>query len=230
MKHSVLYFIGICIPLCAYGIDEDFDVDYVAKRLDQHIRMLSQFNKKNKYLQIIVTPRALIDVCSHAHIYYTHGLTQLCAKKMITEKSLDPLFEAWDLFTRSFKSVDPRVFLRECAILLFAIYKNLLFEMAHIKPLNIDIDKIIELYEKIQTLPIGKVLDALDECYERFVEIMKEYGMLTAISWSEWFSVHWWVPPVAIGSIFYTLLQRDYFKNKVYEGSMYIRQYIKNSL
>lgn len=182
-------------------------------------------------MQVLPAARPLTDsLYTDSNVSYEHGLTKLCAIKMLQESSLDPLFETWKLFLDSFKSIHPHIFLRECATMIFSLYKNFLIEISHRRPMNVSVDQITELYGKIQTLPIGKVLDALDECYEQFTDILKEYGIFTDASWSEWLVNNWWVPPVTVGSVAYAVFQRDKIKKTVNTGQAQVRRRIKDAL
>lgn len=202
---SFLWSVGICA--------EVQDIAMNIKRLHKHFYLLNQFNKKNKKEHLIdwetqaAVPFFLdLDVnCSS----YKHPLVVLCLKKMNMLRSLDPLFETWDIFLKEYKQVEGSLFLHEISILTFCLYKNILCTLDAQRGQRVNAVEIINLYNKINGLPIDEVLTALDHCYVRLIFVLKEYEFFSTMSWGEWLAKYWWLPPmVAIGFLWKIVLYK----------------------
>lgn len=183
------------------------DPDMVVHKLEKHVSLLSNFNLKNKKRQMLrLRSEESIGLFQSA-IEYQNPLVKLCAQKMGMSLSIDPVFETWHLYLKSYRGVDDLPFLHEYSIMLFSVYKGLLVEMFAVKPFRLSLVEINQLYERITALPIGDVLEALEQCYEQFMEIMDDYGFNSNISWRDWLMSYWWVSPVVIGSMVMSLFK-----------------------
>lgn len=184
----------------------DFDTEYVINRLNPHIDALIQFSKTNKKMNPGFNSRFSVISEGVPSAEFTHELIKLCAKQMEQYGSLDPLFETWRLFKQTFKNVDPHIFLREMAVMIFAIYRNVLVQALERTPTRVTLEEVNDLHQRISMLPIHELLDALDKCYEQFTLILQDYGPKD-LDWVTWIQNNWWVPPVSAASLIYSLFK-----------------------
>lgn len=219
MKVRSIILIGfMCLGISLRAYDQ-FDVQDMLYRIDKCITLLDQFNKKNKNLQNLTftkTPLCPDNTCEHE-------LVKLCLKKMACEGEVfSPIVETWMLFKQSFNSVEKDLFAREFAVVLCAVFEHTLQILTlragepsgSIKQ-QVSLVDIITLYNKISALPIVQVIESLEQLYSALKELMEEYGITADTSWSTWITTNWWVPPVVIGSLAYTILNRSIVKKVV---------------
>lgn len=214
-QFGVRYCLLVVLGAGLYGVAqaESLDVNMAIKRLKPHIEVLEQFNTKNKLLKLLPykTPNRFIFIDDIAD--FTHGLLRICVKKMLNEESLDPLFVMWRLFINEYQDVDSEIFLREMSILLFSIYKNIFtayLQNRSVATPAIDaafLQSAIELYQRVSVLPIKEILEILDDCLVQFTVIMKDYGIDENKTWITWLKKYWWVPPVVVSSMFFSIIK-----------------------
>jgi hypothetical protein len=220
MKKILLYYlIALAIsfaPSCysdPMQADSDIEVNTAIRHLDRHITALEQFNTKNKQLKLLPYKMGNRFLFIDEVVEFTHDLLRICVKKMLTDESLDPLFVVWRLFVNEYKDIDSIIFLREMAALLLSIYKNIFVAYLNNRSAvesKVDLAflrEIIELYQKVNTLPIKELLNTLDRCLDQFLEIMRDYGIDEDTSWIEWLKKHWWIPPVVATSVLVSIVQ-----------------------
>jgi len=51
------------------------------------------------------------------------------------------------------------------AVMIFAIYRNVLVQALERAPTQVTLEEVNDLHERISMLPIHELLDALDKCY-----------------------------------------------------------------
>jgi hypothetical protein len=196
---------------------------YTIDRLQRHFDLLNQFNKKNKKDHLVDwETKALVPLFSDCDIdcaSYKHDCVVLCLKQMKASRTIDPFFETWNIFLKNYRHVETELFVKEMSVLLFFLYKNILFSLDKKKlyianelspfqdTLNdrVTMPEIVALYNKISLLPINEVLFALDHCYIRLVLILKEYEFYSSMSWLQWIEKYWWLPPVIVAGIIYRI-------------------------
>ncbi|MCL4229659.1 hypothetical protein KJZ61_03120 [Candidatus Dependentiae bacterium] len=201
------------VSLCGFARADSLDVNVTIKRLKPHIEILEQFNTKNKLLKLLPykAPNRFIFIDDIAD--FTHGLLRICVKKMLNEESLDPLFVMWRLFITEYQDVESEIFLREMSILLFSIYKNIFtayLQNRSVATPAIDaafLQSAIALYQRVSVLPIKEILEILDDCLVQFTVIMKDYGIDENKTWIAWLKKYWWVPPVVVSSMFFSIIK-----------------------
>lgn len=214
MKILLRYFILLFVfGTATYSYPEaensgiDIEIDTAIKELDRHITVLEQFNTKNKQLKLLPYKLGSRFLLIDDIVEFTHDLLRICIKKMMVEESLDPLFVAWRLFVKEYKTIDSHLFLHEMTILLFSIYKNIFVTYLHNRSpveTKVDLDflkEMVALYQRINSFPIKELLRILDRCLDQFLKIMQDCGMNEGMSWIEWLKKYWWVPPVIATSV-----------------------------
>lgn len=218
---SILIFGSMCLGTSVLGHDQ-FDVQDTLYRIEKCINLLEQFSKKNKKFHIPLASKS--SACPYNNC--EHELVKLCIKKMACDGEIfDPILETWRLFTQCYKSVDQDLFAREFAAMLCAVYQ----ETLHVLNVRAALDQdepqapirqqvtladIITLYNKIAALPIAEVIESLEQLYTALRVIMAEYGVTANTNWSTWITHNWWVPPIIIASVAYTIFNKGNFAKK----------------
>jgi hypothetical protein len=189
----------------------DIDVNYAIENINRHITTLESFHINNTKLKPIFRIEADGNVIiTDSIVVFGHDLICICVKKILHEQSLDPLFAVWRLFVGEYKDIETEMFVLEMSILLFSIYRNILFSFNEANNAGEPIldpatlQEINKLYAQVATLPIKQVLMALDKCYGQFMLIMRDYEINSQMGWIEWIQNYWWVPPVVVTSAIIT--------------------------
>ena len=117
---------------------------------------------------------------------------------MLQSESLKPLLTLLHEI-KNYRSLQDNLFIHELFLLLFTIHKQIIFneceENSHSLK-HTTLETIIEISEKINQLPIAKVLNAIDMLVKELPPFLAKYEFHSAISWKAWFKKYWWVPPV----------------------------------
>jgi hypothetical protein len=120
-----------------------------------------------------------------------------CLQRMEQQASLTPLLQ----LSSSLYSYTPQQtpFIKELALLLFIIYKQILLEEYKKSPEMLKastINSIVEMSEKINQLPIGEILNTIDMLAKELPPFLEKYEFNSPLSWKQWLKKYWWVPPV----------------------------------
>lgn len=218
---SIIICVALCLGFSVCGQDQ-FDVQDILYRIEKCITLLEQFSKKNKKLHVAVMVKS--SPCPDSNC--EHELVKLCIKKMACEGEIfDPILETWRLFKESFKLVEQDLFAREFAAMLCAVYQQTLNVLNLRAPQNqispegsirqqITLADIILLYNKIAALPIVEVIESLEQLYKALRVLMVHYGITAETNWSTWITENWWIPPVVIASLAYTIFNRGIITKK----------------
>lgn len=146
-----------------------------------------------------------------------HPLTRQCMETMISKKSLVCLEETWRFFLSNYRS-DSRdeadeVFLKEFGVILFCFYRQIFLNQL---PLNkVAITEVLSLSSQIASLPLDRVIEALNVCYDRLKIILGRYAPKPGMSLSAWVQMYWWVPPVVLLSSIYSVVAQLLFRQAV---------------
>lgn len=188
--------------------------------LDKHVRILTHFNQHMpEYLQ----EELYMLIGGFDETLFKHELVALCIKKMKYVRTLAPIHETWHVFLQTYADVEKDQFVKDFAILIFCIYASMLAELEndHFVTGRVTLVDVFVLYGKVSLIPIRELLNLLDLCYVRFEFLLKEYGMFSSLTWSEWFGKYWWVPPVVIVSLIYNVFYQQYVESQSF-GSAYL--------
>lgn len=129
---------------------------------------------------------------------FFHPRIKTCIYAMQESQSLKPLLQ----LSRSFEKylyVHNIEFVRELCILFFIIHKQIILRTCAERPQifkTIDLEKILEISEKINQLPIAEVLNAIDMLVTELPPFLEKYEFNSKISWQQWLKKYWWVPPI----------------------------------
>lgn len=218
-----LFAIAGIQSLTLYSYDQ-FDIEDALYRIEKHIKLIDDFNKNNKTLHKNVLSKSI--VCDESTC--AHELVKLCMKKISIELCFDPVVDTWHLFKDSYSDVDRELFVHEFSSVLVAVYQQCITILSDKKKSIIDDEKddqpkvtmadIVMLYNSISALPILQILNTLDQLYVSLQKLMIQYGISANTDWSVWIKTNWWVPPVVVGTIIYTIAQRKKLKNIMVQG------------
>lgn len=111
-------------------------------------------------------------------------------------QSYKPLAQAW----QAIKS-QPPINLDEVAefsVALIIIYSSVILHLTENEPKRINWLSLIALYAQLSRIPLGKLFDVLEECWQRYQEIMALFPKDEKQSWHEWLQENWWVPTTVV--------------------------------
>lgn len=191
---------------------DTFDVEDAIARIERHVSLINKYNKKNK--PSLSGPSRIVPDCQGFDC--KHELTRLCIKKMSNERCFEPIVEIWSLFNRNFNHIEREIFVREFVCILYAVYNSCISQLTVNKKSSSDsslqitapsMAAILTLYNQVSGLPIIKVLNDLEDLYVALVALMDDYGVNEQTDWREWAVNNWWVPPVMLVAVFYSLVK-----------------------
>lgn len=189
---------------------DQFELEDIHYRIERNIRLLNQFNSQIKNLNFTVNTQSAYstDCCSHA-------LIKLCMKKMKLGVCINSVVETWSLFNDYYGNIEREIFLREFSSIVCAVFQGCVVafdkqkgDLQTNKP-EVTFDNIMELYIAVSSLPIVQILRTMDTLYISLKKLIERYGLQQNQTWSEWATINWWVPPVAIGAILWSILKNN---------------------
>jgi hypothetical protein len=130
--------------------------------------------------------------------FFLHPRIIVCIRRIIATASLKPLLALLHTTHKHYFAVDQQ-FLRELFSLIFIIYKQIIFNECAEQTVVLKkttLETIIEISDKINQLPIAEILNAIDMLINELPPFLEKYEFHTKLTWKEWMSKYWWVPPV----------------------------------
>ena len=73
------------------------------------------------------------------------------------------------------------------------------------------LELITHLYENLESLPLEKILDAIDLLAEELPQLLEHYNEFSELHWKERLKKYWWVPPAFIVIIKFIITFRHQF-------------------
>jgi hypothetical protein len=126
---------------------------------------------------------------------FTHPDIVSCIKVMQQTQSWLPLIQLLCEVKR-YKFIQDQGFMHELSCLLFVISHTIVAHETHKQnpqQKNITLEQVAELYEKIDSLPIENILDAIDLLSEQIPVLLEKYAFdPDTKTWCAWFKKHWW--------------------------------------
>jgi|GEM_PF-2217207 hypothetical protein len=133
---------------------------YLIQRLDKPIKLLSTMHE-----DITSSNGGWLDhAMCNIGVNFSHERINYCFNQMATRKNLEPFLHTWQEFRR-FRHVGDTHFLKEMLMMLFAVYKDLLFAKLTEESeefITSEINTILDLYEHVNELPLDDILHAID--------------------------------------------------------------------
>ena len=172
---------------------------YYVQRLKKPLTSLHTF--ENQYNNFLYYANGLFH-SFETKILFRHERIRECIETMELEKSTEPLFLLWYEFTH-YKYLSDHHFLEEFIKLIFIAYKNIVINCTQEKKslTQKTIEQLIQLYEKLDSLPLEEILNAIDTLALELPIISEKYELNSDMPWKQWLRKYWWAPPLIIGTI-----------------------------
>lgn len=133
---------------------------------------------------------------------------QACARSLVAQKSVVPLFSVWSAIT-SYDFINDINHVREFVLITCLAYQqmaNVLVNSSDTKSINPK--DVLAMYEKLATLPVAELLDLLDDVVEQYDTLAQQYALKdSSLTWKKWFEKYWWSAPIMVSSFAATLLK-----------------------
>ncbi len=93
-------------------------------------------------------------------------------------------------------------FVREYALVLFAVYQKVLWRLSHEPETRIALIGIFSLYMKLKRIPLEELFSALDRCLIMYKEILEDHSFPFHNIWNlrSWLREYWFLPIVFFAS------------------------------
>lgn len=148
---------------------------------------------------------------SFSTIYFDNPLIKECVHDIEQSKSFKPLEKAWHILKE--KDSD-EVVLGEYSLLLLFSYHAIFSQFSTKNRLTWL--SIVSLYAQLSMIPLSKLFDSLEECYNQYQAIMETFGPEKDESWISWSQNYWWVPTTII--IFTGLSFMRWYRARLKQG------------
>lgn len=101
--------------------------------------------------------------------------------------------------------------LGDFAVLLASCYRCATIDCATRQKISIrsaeSLYKVIELYLKLRSIPLERMLELLDDCLVMYIHVLESYGSGTFANKWDWCKENWWIPAVGIGTCALAVIQ-----------------------
>ncbi len=171
---------------------------YLLRRLAKSMTLLHKLDKKNIFLSSCgdIKGDMIYDITDR--FAFTQKNVVLCIKEIRRTKNIQPLLKLWNDI-KHYRFIKSIGLIKEFSILTFVIYKNL---MTHYLPEHMSLreksvtQSLIQVYEKLDSLPLEEILNAIDLVTEELPFLWEQYQLNSDMTWKEWLKKYWWVPPL----------------------------------
>lgn len=151
---------------------------------------------------------------SFSTVYFDNPLVRDCMHDIEQSKSFKPLEKTWQILKGN-DSANETV-LGEYSLLLLLSYHTIFSQFS---PKNrLTWLSIVALYAKLSMIPLSKLFDSLEECYNQYQAILETFGPEKDESWISWSQDYWWVPTTII--IFTGLSFIRWYRARVKQGTI----------
>ena len=180
----ILYAISLfCSLLCTK--EHDFVIE-------KHVKFLSAINCsriQNLFL----------------NIYFEDELLAQCIKDIETTRTFFPLLSTWYTLKATKASADQ---LGQFSLILISCYHMSI--SCYGKQNRFPWLSIIALYSQLNAIPLKKLFDVLDECYQHYKIIIESLPGDKNQSWNSWFEEYWWAPAMFMVFTLYSYINWKY--------------------
>ncbi|MGE0010381.1 MAG: hypothetical protein AB7F19_00260 [Candidatus Babeliales bacterium] len=212
MKHLTLMIVLIGAKLCAMDpalvtVNEDFDVQEVVARLDEHMTNVESWYQTSKRCAVKTARKHAFDMSLlRSVVQVTHPVMITCFNDMEREQSLDPFFRVWHHFKKSYtQSPEDQLLCKEVAFLDMHLYSTMLSQLQR-STMRVTVAQMLELYRLIAALPIRELLALLDSIAREIIELLDQTYQ-GEDSFFVWLWHNWWVPPAIISHSINSLVE-----------------------
>lgn len=157
-----------------------------------------------KHVQLL----ANID-CSKTHrmnfagIHFNNQMLMHCLKEIEKQQSFAPLLQTWQTLQAE-PQLDAMALGQFSVILLLCYHSSFACYSSRYRLAWIS---LITLYTQLNMIPLKKLFDALDECYQQYKIIFETLPQDENVSFSEWLESYWWAPALVIVFTVYSYLR-----------------------
>lgn len=179
-------------------IDEDFKVEDVVERLNDHMTNVETWYQTSKRCAIKSIRKHEFDMSLlRTVVQVTHPVMIQCFNDMDEQQSLEPFFVAWKLFKDSqTETSQDRILCKEAAFLIMHLYSTMLCELQR-STTRVTVSQMLELYKVIAALPMYELLALLDGIAREIIGLLDQTYQ-GENSFFVWLWHNWWVPPMII--------------------------------
>jgi hypothetical protein len=203
MKYLIVVFLMISSTLRAadpalVAIDEDFKVEDVIGRLNEHMSNVETWYQTSKRCAIKSVRKHAFDMSLlRSVVQVTHPVMVACFDDMEAQQSLEPFFALWLQF-KDFhtESAQDRLLCKEAAFLIMHLYSTMLCELQR-STTRVTVSQMLELYKVIAALPMYELLALLDGIAREIIGLLDQTYQ-GENSFFVWLWHNWWVPPMII--------------------------------
>lgn len=136
-------------------------------------------------------------------ISFSHEYINDAVKDMESERNLNSFENLWHAFEH-YKCIEDVLFVREFSKLVFILHKNKIMNsyITHSKQVITDctMQQLIDLYNKLDSLPLEELLNAIDVLTNEFPAINEKFEINSDMTWRQWLKKYWWAPPLIFGT------------------------------
>lgn len=221
-----LYVLCCGLSLCATGLSYDYFA--FPKKFVVHIVAQKTLANATNIIRLMNNRYGLNYLEFNAKSYlalFKHPLLINCIYNIETTNSLEPVFFLWD----TMGLLIPHVFLYEYSMLIFLIYRDVLFYLAFSTPvrdaryymLATLCSKITELYNKIGELPLHEIVMIINLLNDELPAIFEDCLEESTLSWYEWLKKHWFKLSVALCTLLIKIimiLKNTHSENSIHMG------------
>lgn len=115
--------------------------------------------------------------------------------------SAEPIKHLWHELL-AYKYINNDDVIREYTMVLCQIYWQWHRHLSVIYKNNQSLAQdVYTLYGKVSELPIPELLNLLDQISDQVADIIDTYEFNDDLTWTEWITQYWWVPPTIVASL-----------------------------
>jgi hypothetical protein len=191
----------------------DISVEQICRRLQKIFIRLSDCINHNDELGIcFVEASNYLSLRPYCH--FTNLDIIKCQMNIIETKSVIPLIQLWHKENTLMLFKKDELFLREFLILVYKASGEMMVnsltheENEHMRDI---ISQILTVYQKIDSLPLEEILNAIDVLADEMPYLLEKYELTSSMTWKNWFAKYWWAPPLILGTIAFKI----WFQNRM---------------
>lgn len=159
---------------------------YLIQRLDKPIKILSAMHQELSASRSGWFDHAMCNIGVH----FSHERINYCFSQMTMHKNLGPFLHTWQEYAR-FRHAGDAHFLKEMLMMLFAVYKDLLFVKITEETeefITSEMSTILDLYEHVNELPLDEILHAIDITTDKLL-LLQSMDKKAKQSWGQQYPV-----------------------------------------
>lgn len=203
MKYLIFVFLMISSTMRAVEralvtVDEDFNVEDVIGRLNEHMTNVETWYQTSKRCAIKSVRKHEFDMSLlRSVVQVTHPVMVHCFEDMNAQQSLEPFFVQWQQFKDAHTEIaQDRLLCKEAAFLIMHLYSTMLCELQR-STTRVTVSQMLELYKVIAALPMYELLALLDGIAREIIGLLDQTYQ-GENSFFVWLWHNWWVPPMII--------------------------------